>query len=75
MHSFYRLVIVRDEERGGFCMEPVGARVVLLRERPGPFEITVPEWVADNFGELIVATFDGETITITDGGAAEWEEV
>jgi hypothetical protein len=31
----------------------------------------VPGWIADNFGELIVATFDGETITITSGGAAK----
>jgi len=56
-------------------MQPVGARLVILRERPGPFNLVVPGWIAANFGELIVATFDGEAITITDGGAAEWEKV
>lgn len=45
-------------------MEPVGMRLLVQRDSSGPLKFIIPEWIADEFGSMMLFTFDGETLSI-----------
>lgn len=45
--------------------QPIGMRIIMQRARSGSFNLAIPEWIANNWGSLLVLNFDGQELSIT----------
>jgi len=44
---------------------PIGIRIIMQRAKSGEFNLIIPAWIADRWGELLVFNFDGRELSIT----------
>ena len=44
---------------------PLEMKVILQREKSGKFNLTIPEWIANCWTDLLVFNFDGERLMIS----------
>ncbi len=45
-------------------MKPLGMRILLERDIDREFTFTVPEWIGQRLGELLLMDYDGQKLTI-----------
>ncbi len=45
-------------------MKPIGMRLVIERNTDKKFVFSVPDWISDRLGDLVLVDYDGERLTI-----------
>ena len=48
----------------GNPMKPLGMRILIERDTDREFTFTVPEWIGQQLGELLLMDYDGLKLTI-----------
>jgi hypothetical protein len=44
-------------------MRPLGMRILIERDTDREFTFTVPEWIGERLGELLLMDYDGQKLT------------
>lgn len=55
---------ISESKKSEVTMKQIGMKVLIQREKSGGFNLEVPAWIGEKFGDLLLMEFDGDRLTV-----------